>query len=1433
MKRNELLAKSLTLGLAVATAATSMSVPGGLLAPETVYAEEAGTEGVGGAGNSEGEATDTRTVLNEENIGQYIGLGSSVISVNSKAETAVGVNVHYLTKTGWSEEKYGKCVVKYRNVGGSEWINPTFQVGESYDVYVNVDDKGTELAAAKELIKIGTVKVYEDWESKDYYLQCKDGESGEPLVMDENYGTFDKGTNDFKNQMINDAIILAPDGMKISTTVDGEYTSKVIIPREKLLGGSKGMDIFAKIDSQPQIYAKNVHVYFKLLNGDEKRISGSVELAGEAIIGKTLKASVTSDDKDTTYQYRFVREKDGKEEVAQAFGQSDSYTITKDDVGCTIKVIVTATTENMVGELVSDATAIVKKKVCDAPTFGENCFDEATRTLTATVTDGITAAQLEYSLDGGNTWVNGNVENSILTVDGTSAALKLPAQAYNANAIQIRVAETDDTEASKEALYENAIARKGVNLAEAKVSLTDDNKTAFTYTGKPVFDADSVTVVYGENKTLNASAYKVYYTDSTATEAGTNTVAPTAVGDYKLWIVPASEDSEDCYGSTTLEFNITAAKVTTTEELQKYVNFGEIPTLTYNKQNQSDTVCEKVTIKKEYEKDTAITSISFKKENEDDDVDMIGAGTYDVYVGLAGNYETEDPVKIDTVTIAPYETKASDITVEGNASTYYGGEVLYQKMNVNDLLDWEKVKLTYKQVENGNGDKVTDAEAFEKAPENAGKYDIYVAYIDDDLNCKNLDATKTGAQIVITKADKKVTAGQLVVNSGDDKEQSIDLKAIVNELTCTGVDQTIKANVTSDDGYFAADGLKYADGVIKVKLDTAKTSNLPDNTKATIHVDFGNSFNNYKVAFDIPVVITTKKVANITIANATNGILGTYGKVPEQLTFTISGVEGLDLTKKTDAEIASACLEKYGNSNWAFGCTIHNQNGEEVKSIENAGTYSVHVTYWDSKCYGEITDVIVVEPKKIEQTADFNGILSLGTASFAYNFENQYDAIKKLVQLDAKDGVGSGDYDVVIKKGDSETEDASDAGSYGVYIVFNHGNYTTSGKLVQLGTVDIAKNKDAITLDVAKDGTPIVRVGSRTIPNGELQQILYVDKNGKESKVKPTAAGKYKVKVSYTNSNLENKLEGAEKEFAITSGGSSGSSSSGGSTSGGSSAGGGAATTPSKDDTKKDDTKKDTTTKTETKPDGTKVTTTETKAADGSVQTKIELKNDTAGVDATVNVAKDAQGKVTGVTADVNQTATDKQTAISAATVAQITAAAGTKDVAITTKTVDANGKTVREVTVNASDLTAGKKLKVVAIDPKTGEKTLVNKTTYKVAADGSLALDNLGNDSYEVVTTAEVNALTKEILQSIRPERSKANIAAGKKTKLSLDDALNMDNVAKITYKTSKKSVATVNPNGTVTARKEGKVTIKAIVTLNNGKKKTVRMNLTVKARK
>ena len=1325
MKRNELLAKSLTLGLAVATAATSMSVPGGLLAPQTVYAED-------GGGTTTGDST-SKVKLSSENVGEYFTLSDQpIVAVTLKEQVVTEVKGPDVkcVKEGTSVIDgglYGKLTITFKDSEKNDVQKKDLKVGKTYNAYINVDGNGSVLAAADEPVNLGEVTVYEDL-GDNATLTYKDG-------ADDTAGVTDLTSKEFKN----DVVISVFEGATISTSSTVGTDTSVTISRGNIVSGSLPVVLYVK--KGDTTYAKIVTLNFAQkaapseMTGTASITTAQGEAISKLVIGDTVKAKYEgSDAKSLKYQwYRVPLE--GDEAVKIADATTETYTLTAADKGYKMKVVI------------SDAT-----------------------------------------LSG-----------------------------------------------SKEATTEAVVKMKGVNLADVNVTLNDSaGKNEFTYTGESVIK--SVKVASGETE-LDKSKYKVYYTDSAATEAGTDTVAPTAVGDYKLWIVPAEGADEDCYDSQSVAFSIEAITVdkNTIDNYIAYTGLSNLK-LTYNGEDQWDNIFAVISSKNTKLVPEDELDVVFKKQDDASQKDylddIVDAGTYNVYVGIdLKNIKTTEPVKIGTVTVDKYKTDASAIKVVGNESTYYGGTVLHKNMDVTDPLMKDHVTLTYKQVKDGNGNAV-DKDASEAAPVDAGIYEIYAAY-NHDPNCEALGTTKTDAQIVITKADKKVTAGQLVVNKDATEERSIDLTAIVNELKCEGLDQPITADVTSKDDYFTKDGLKYEGGVIKVTLDTTKTGSLTDNTKATIHVDFKNSFNNYKVAFDIPVVITTKKVANITIANAAAGVLGTYESLPKQLTFTISGVDGLDLTGKTDAEIANACSGKYGDSNWAFGCTIHNQNGEEIKSIENAGTYSVHVTYWDSTCYGEITDVIVVEPKEIEQTADFNGILSLGTASFAYNFENQYDAIKKLVQLDAKDGVGSGDYDVVIKKGDSETEDASDAGSYGVYIAFNHGNYTTSGKLVQLGTVDIAENKDAITLDVAKDGTPIVKVGSRTIPNETLQTIQYFDEKGNELKVKPTAAGKYKVKVSYTNSNLENKLEGAVKEFTITSGSSSGSSSSGSSTSGGSSAGGGAATTPSKDDTKKDDTKKDTTTKTETKPDGTKVTTTETKAADGSVQTRIELKNDTAGVDATVNVAKDAQGKVTGVTADVNQTATDKQTAISAATVAQITAAAGTKDVAITTKTVDANGKTVREVTVNASDLTAGKKLKVVAVDPKTGEKTLVNKTTYKVAADGSLALDNLGNDSYEVVTTAEVNALTKEILQSIRPERSKANIAAGKKTKLSLDDALNMDNVAKITYKTSKKSVATVNPNGTVTARKEGKVTIKAIVTLNNGKKKTVRMNLTVKARK
>lgn len=301
----------------------------------------------------------------------------------------------------------------------------------------------------------------------------------------------------------------------------------------------------------------------------------------------------------------------------------------------------------------------------------------------------------------------------------------------------------------------------------------------------------------------------------------------------------------------------------------------------------------------------------------------------------------------------------------------------------------------------------------------------------------------------------------------------------------------------------------------------------------------------------------------------------------------------------------------------------------------------------------------------------------------------------------------------------------------------------------------------------------------------------------------------------------EKKFEKQTSTPGTGSGSGSGSGSTGSSSGGSSSSGSGSATTPADDTTKPS---------TETKPDGTVVTTTEEKAADGTTKVEVTLKNETVGVEATVVANKDASGNVTNASAAVTQTVAGKAAKISAAVVSQIAEAAGTENVFITEKVVNANGKTVCKVTVNAADLTAGNQMAVLKINKKTGETTLINKSTYTVAADGSIVLDDLKVANYKLVTKSEADALSSEVLSTIKVGDAKKSVTAGKKTKITLDDGLNMDNVAKITYSSSKRSVATVNKNGTITAKKAGKVTIKATITLKNGATKTVKMTVTVK---
>ena len=316
-------------------------------------------------------------------------------------------------------------------------------------------------------------------------------------------------------------------------------------------------------------------------------------------------------------------------------------------------------------------------------------------------------------------------------------------------------------------------------------------------------------------------------------------------------------------------------------------------------------------------------------------------------------------------------------------------------------------------------------------------------------------------------------------------------------------------------------------------------------------------------------------------------------------------------------------------------------------------------------------------------------------------------------------------------------------------------------------------------------------------------------------------------KESSGGSSSDGGTSGGSSSGSSSDSGSSGSSSSGGSTDSGSE------TAPPQEDNKNK-----TTTKTETREDGTVVTTTEVRAEDGSVQIKTEIRNKATGLNVTVNVSKNAKGKITSATAEILDRGFGN-VKISGEALSEIVKAAGTKKVKTTIKMLTKNDWVIREVTVNVNTLlkrtVRPKKMKIIEIDPETGEKLVVSKMPFRVAADGSVELDHneLGHGTYELVTADEEEALTKQILRSIKATKQSASIREKQGTYFWFKKGVNWDNVDKVTFSVLNPDVARVSSNGRITGLKPGKTVVKAVVRLENGQSKVIRMTVTVNEKK
>ncbi len=176
-------------------------------------------------------------------------------------------------------------------------------------------------------------------------------------------------------------------------------------------------------------------------------------------------------------------------------------------------------------------------------------------------------------------------------------------------------------------------------------------------------------------------------------------------------------------------------------------------------------------------------------------------------------------------------------------------------------------------------------------------------------------------------------------------------------------------------------------------------------------------------------------------------------------------------------------------------------------------------------------------------------------------------------------------------------------------------------------------------------------------------------------------------------------------------------------------------------------------------------------------------------------------------------------------------------------KKADANGdfvvnftnsakETIATVTANAADLSVDSKVKVFAVNNKTGAVSLVNSKTYAVTAKGNLVmvLPQSSDVTYMVVNTDDAATIAADIEATVVLIKSKKTLSVGDTYEVAFKKTVDKTNFKLVTYGTSKKSVATVDKNGKITAVKAGTANIKVTVTLKNAAKVVKRIAVTVK---
>ena len=212
-----------------------------------------------------------------------------------------------------------------------------------------------------------------------------------------------------------------------------------------------------------------------------------------------------------------------------------------------------------------------------------------------------------------------------------------------------------------------------------------------------------------------------------------------------------------------------------------------------------------------------------------------------------------------------------------------------------------------------------------------------------------------------------------------------------------------------------------------------------------------------------------------------------------------------------------------------------------------------------------------------------------------------------------------------------------------------------------------------------------------------------------------------------------------------------------------------------------------------------------------------------------------SDGNATGQnTPTVTVTGTRKnkaiKTTVTADLINQILEENNGKHTYVTIRVTDPAGNVSYTLTVNTADIQTGNKLYVCAKDQKTGAYVLVNDKSYTVTKAGNVNFSADSKKDYVLMDQKDMDQVTTKILKTVTLKNKTVQVKKGKQKKVSLAATLNMDNVKSISYQSSNKKVASVSKKGTIKTNRKGTATVRVTVSLNNGKKKVLKLNVKVK---